>query len=87
MDKARYYRVKGTVTFTGEWFVEIDEYVQTPKDAIEYVRSMIDCQEPENIIEKHKMSADAREVWVTDEDGERVDESPDSGSTEEGDRG
>lgn len=83
MDETRYYRVKVTVTFTGEWFVGIDECVQTPKDAIKYVRSMIDCQEPENILEEHKLSADVREVWVTDEDGERVDESPDSG---EGDR-
>ena len=75
-----FYRVKGTVTFTGEWFVEIDENIETPKDAIEYVRSMIACEGPENILEKHKMSADAHEVWVTDEDGERVDASPDSGS-------
>ena len=75
-----FYRVKGTVTFTGEWFVPIDENVRTPRDAIESVRSMIDCQEPENVLQEHKLSADAREVWVTDEDGERVDESPDSGS-------
>ena len=77
-----FYRVKGTVTFTGEWFVEIDENIETPEHAIEYVRSMVDCQEPENVLEAHRLYVVPSEVWVTDEDGERVDESPDSGSNQ-----
>lgn len=67
-----FYRVAATVTFAGEWFVPIDENVQTPEHAAEYVRSCVGAEDPENIIEEHAATVNFTDIWVTDEDGERL---------------
>ena len=66
------YRVKGTVTYTGEWFVKIGDHTNTPEAAIEEVRLEVGYEDPENIIVAHHISVYLDDVWVTDEYGERL---------------
>lgn len=77
------FRVKATVTVTGEWFIPVDDRVQTPDDAIaELTRAGLIEEEPENIIEPYKAWILPSEVWMTDEHGERIQ---DADATENGD--
>lgn len=72
MSTDRFFRVKATVTYTGEWFIPIDENIQTPEDAMENVRSGAGFMDPENILEDHTAYILPSEVWLADEDGEKV---------------
>lgn len=69
----RYFRVEAEVTFTGEWFVEIDENVWTHEHAIEVVEDAAGIDDPENILLEHRAIVNHSKIWVTDENGERIE--------------
>ena len=79
MSQAEFFRVKATITYTGEWFVPIDEHVSTPEQAMEYVRRNADIEEPENVLEPVIAYMLPSEVWPADEEGERVEATSDKG--------
>lgn len=62
-------RVRGTVTFTGEWFVELDEHVDSPADAIAVVASGASFMGPENVLVDHVFISTEEPVYC-DDDGE-----------------
>jgi len=81
---AKFWRVKATLTVTGEWFVPIEEFALSAEDAMEFIRSAAGTVDPENILEDHQAYILPSEVWLADENGERWEPKPTDSRT--GDR-
>jgi hypothetical protein len=63
-----YFRVRAKVTFTAEYFVPVDEYIQTEAHALENVRSGLAFTNPDNILVDHTALL-AEPIFPTDDDG------------------
>jgi hypothetical protein len=70
----RYWRVLATTERVDEFFIEVDEFIDTPEKAAQHViKDAFQGLDPENEhVDEPLITVNRQAIWVTDENGDRL---------------